>query len=126
MTDNIFSNIKLPNGKGPYINCPGKGIDSRFLTNYNNTTNIYNSIKKNNNLADSFDMNDYINEYGKEILNALTENYKVQNCKINVCTNIYPTKITNEQMAEQMKEYNNKWYNNNNTNCTKYKWYPMN
>lgn len=124
--DNFFNN-KLPNGTGPY-NCPPKGVDSRHLTSYISTNEMAEIMKYTFKLNDNQDFNTFIQTQGDKIINNLNEYHKQNSsCFPNICTNNYPTKITIQQMKNQMDDFNNKWKSNYvNGNCIKHKEYKLN
>ena len=91
-----------------YTNLPAKVEDGgRDFGDYRSSRALNEHIKHINNIWRDDDYRLFLQKNGKKYMDKDWERYNEQKKYwINACVHNYPTRITNNQMAEEMKKYN--------------------
>lgn len=98
-----------------YNSCPAKMSDQRFLTDHRSSTRRNEYIKYINDVYRDDQYRLFLQLNGAEILDKEWQyNKQFNSCWENPCVHKYPTRINNEQAAQELMLYNS--LSNKNTN----------
>lgn len=112
--------------------CPARMSDGRIFSDYKTSTRRNEYIKYANGIYDNNKYRFFLQENGEKMLdNILEHNLANNSCHVNPCVHTYPSRVTPQDMKEEMRRHNqralNKYATNKpNNGCAKHTPYRLN
>uniref|UniRef100_A0A6C0ACK9 Uncharacterized protein n=1 Tax=viral metagenome TaxID=1070528 RepID=A0A6C0ACK9_9ZZZZ len=116
-----------------YHECPAEMSDGRIFSEFKTATRRNEYIKYVNGIYSNDQYRLFLQENGKQLSDNIFNYYKTnENCRVNPCVHNHKTaRVTPEDMADEMKRYNQRAMNNyrtdkKNKGCIRYKDFRLN
>ncbi len=92
-----------------HTQCPPRMSDARFLTDYRPAVMREEANKKaaGVNIVRDDEYRQYLQQNSTKLINRERVMAKAHSCKPKSCVHSYPTRVTNQQLADEMAAYNN-------------------